>query len=102
MGAFVGLLLAGGAALLREYIDNTVKTAEDVESATNLPTLGSVTRFPRFHNPARSLVVASVDRTAVAEAYRVLRANLQFSTFRRPDDVYLQRQSSRGQDHHHG
>lgn len=81
MGAFVGLLLAGAAFLLYEHLDDTVKSSEDVEAATNLPTLGGVSRFPRVRTPADGLVVASAGRTAPAEAYRVLRTNLQFSTF---------------------
>ena len=80
LGAFIGLLLAGAFALLYEYLDDTVKTAEDVEAAAGLPTLGGVARFPRVRTPADALVVAPNGRSPLGEAYRVLRTNLQFST----------------------
>ena len=81
MGAFVGLLLAGAFALLYEYLDDTVKTAEDVEEVTKLPTLGRVGRFRRIHTPADGLAMGLAERTPAAEAYRVLRTNLRFTTF---------------------
>ena len=80
MGALVGLLLAGAFALLYEYLDDTIKTADDIEAVAKLPTLGRVARFPRIRTPADGLAFAG-DRTTMAEAYRVLRTNLQFSTF---------------------
>ncbi len=79
LGALAGLFLAGVLALAYEYLDDTVKTPEDVEAATGLPTLGGVSRFPRTRTDAQGLVVASPNRSAAAEAYRVLRTNLRFS-----------------------
>lgn len=80
IGAFAALLIAAAVAAVYEYLDDTVKTAEDVEAATGLPTLGGVARFPKGSGTPRGLVVGSAERSAAAEAYRVLRANLQFST----------------------
>lgn len=82
IGALAGLFIAALVVLAYEYFDDTVKTAEEVEAAAGLPTLGAVARFAK--SAARStngVVVASPQRTAAAEAYRVLRTNLQFSTF---------------------
>lgn len=79
LGALAGLFLAGVLALVYEYLDDTVKTPEDVEAATGLPTLGGVSRFPRTRTDAQGLVVSSPNRSAAAEAYRVLRTNLRFS-----------------------
>lgn len=80
IGALAAVLIAGAVVLVYEYLDDTIKAAEDVETATGLPTLGGVARFPRIRTDADALVVASPHRTAAAEAYRVLRTNLQFST----------------------
>lgn len=80
MGALVGLVVAGAIVVLYEYLDNTVKTPEDVDAAAGMPTLGGVSRFPKAQHRVQSLVVAAGDHTAAAEAYRVLRTNLQFST----------------------
>ncbi len=88
LGAFAGLLLAGALALIYEYFDDTIKTAEDVEASSGLATLGAVSRFPRRH-PADGLVVAAPRRTAAAEAYRVLRTNIQFGTLDQPAQTLL-------------
>jgi capsular exopolysaccharide synthesis family protein len=80
LGALAGLFIGGVIALVYEYLDDTVKTPDDVERAAGLPTLGGVARFPRVRAEAENLVIASPRRTTAAEAYRVLRTNLQFST----------------------
>ncbi|MCR2823808.1 YveK family protein [Lederbergia panacisoli] len=41
----VGLMAGVGVAFLLEYLDNTVKTAEDVERILELPLLGSIATF---------------------------------------------------------
>jgi len=45
LAVLVGAMLAAGAAFLIEYLDDTIKRAEDVEQATGLPTLAAVFRF---------------------------------------------------------
>jgi capsular exopolysaccharide synthesis family protein len=77
----IGLVLGLGLALLFEHVDNTVKTPEDIK-ALGLPFLGMVPNVEqRPGNPAaaRAVNTASPD-AAVAEAYRVLRTNLIFSS----------------------
>src|SRR5438046_4375807 len=41
----VGLVGGIGLALLREYLDNTVKTPDDIESLARLPSLAVVPQF---------------------------------------------------------
>src|SRR5260221_987313 len=41
----VGLVGGIGLALMREYLDNTVKTPDDVESLARLPSLAVVAQF---------------------------------------------------------
>jgi capsular exopolysaccharide synthesis family protein len=77
----IGLALGLGLALLFEHVDNTVKTPEDIK-AMGMPFLGMVPNVDqRPGNPAaaRAVNTASPD-AAVAEAYRVLRTNLIFSS----------------------
>jgi receptor protein-tyrosine kinase len=88
LAAFVGLLLAGGIALVIEYLDDTVKSPEDLE-ASGLPSLGGVARFHGLKNPADNLIAGSLSRRHFAEAYRVLRTNIQFSTIDRPGQTLL-------------
>jgi non-specific protein-tyrosine kinase len=79
LAALVGLVLALAAVVLIEVIDDTLKTTEDARRALNLPVLGSVARFSGSGYSER-LVLASQENLKQAEAYRVLRTNLQFST----------------------
>ncbi|MGA2286185.1 MAG: polysaccharide biosynthesis tyrosine autokinase [Dehalococcoidia bacterium] len=88
LAAFVGLLLAGGIALLIEYLDDTIKSPDDLE-AVGLPSLGGVARFHQLKDPADNLIAGSLSRRHFAEAYRVLRTNVQFSTIDRPGQTLL-------------
>jgi capsular exopolysaccharide synthesis family protein len=81
IGGLAGLLLACVVAVVYEYLDDTVKTPEDAEAAGGLATLGGVPRYSQMRGSPQGLVVAAAQRGPAAEAYRVLRTNLQFSTF---------------------
>jgi len=84
LAAAVGLALAVGVAFLVEYLDDTLKTSDDIQSVLTLPTLGSIARI----NPAKSLtdtlIVAAHPKSHIAEAYRVLRTNIEFSSVDNP------------------
>lgn len=79
------LLLAGvlalmsglGAALLVEYIDDTIKSPEDVKTKLGLPLIGVVPKAP----PSSSVIeeLASV-KSAISEAFGSARTALHFST----------------------
>jgi succinoglycan biosynthesis transport protein ExoP len=88
LAAVAGLLLAGGIAFLLEYVDDTVKSPEDLE-ANGLPSLGGVGRFHRPRNYDENLIAGSASRRHFSEAYRVLRTNVQFSTIDRPGQTLL-------------
>ena len=76
LGAVLGLLLGLGAALVRETLDKTVKTQDDVKAVTDTPILGAIMRDP---DAAKRPLIVEVDpRSPRAEAFRSLRTNLQF------------------------
>ena len=76
LGAVLGLLLGLGAALVRETLDKTVKTQDDVKAITDSPILGAIVRDPDAVK--RPLIVEVDPRSPRAEAFRSLRTNLQF------------------------
>jgi capsular polysaccharide biosynthesis protein len=43
VSAFVGLLVGIGLAILLEFLDNTIKTEQDIETLLELPVLGAIT-----------------------------------------------------------
>src|SRR5690606_7162741 len=72
----LGLIGGVGGALLMEFLDDSVKSPEDVEHATNLVTVGIIPETPTL---GMAQALAS-PRSAVSEAYRSLCTSLQFST----------------------
>lgn len=79
LAAAIGLMLAVGAAFLLEYLDDTVKSPEDMARATGLTTLGAITRIAG-ESPSERLITVRHPKSPISEAYRVMRTNLQFSS----------------------
>ncbi len=76
----VGLTIGLGAAFLVDYLDDSVRTREDVDRATSgLPNLGILPRLSGWKTGDRPQVV-SLDQpmSPAAEAYRTLRTSIQF------------------------
>jgi polysaccharide biosynthesis transport protein len=79
LGAMLALMLAGGLALLIEYLDDTIKTSEQSHELTGVPTLGRIERFEGVKNTRDQLQAATRPRSTVAEAYRAARTNLTYA-----------------------
>ncbi len=90
----LGLVLAGGLALLIEHMDDTVKSSEDVRFAAGLPTLGEVGRLP--HDKDRIPLSSRGLPMAEAETFAILRTNVQFSSIAHPARVILVSSASSG------
>ncbi len=83
LGGLLGLLLGVGAAFFLEYVDRSVHSTADVEKALGIPVLGWIPRIePAASERGGQAVVVSEPEGSAAEAYRVLRTNLAFSTAR--------------------
>ncbi|MFC8435400.1 polysaccharide biosynthesis tyrosine autokinase [Streptomyces sp. NPDC057253] len=77
VGVFGGLLLAAALVALREALDTTVKTSEALGELTSLPVLGHI---PYDRSSVRQrIAMDSAGSSVRAEAFRKLRANLQFA-----------------------
>jgi succinoglycan biosynthesis transport protein ExoP len=72
LAVVVGLIVGIGLAFFLEYLDTSVKTMEDVESFLQAPVLAVIPQ--NIH-----LLVASPEASVDAEAYRILRTNLEFN-----------------------
>jgi non-specific protein-tyrosine kinase len=83
LAIIIGAMLGLGGVFLLEYLDDTVKTPDDVRKTAGLATLGGVVLLEGA-NPDDRLVVRDMPRSPGAEAYRVLRTNLQFSSVDEP------------------
>jgi non-specific protein-tyrosine kinase len=74
----VGAMLAIGIVFLIEYLDDTIKSPQDIAADTDLSTLGTIAVI-RSDTPDDRLITHRTPRDPISEAYRVLRTNLSFS-----------------------
>ena len=86
IAALVGLLIALGLVYLLEYLDDTVKSPDDVEAVAGLPTLGTITKMRggKERSEIYRLATLLYPRAPVAEAYRSLRTNVEFAAVDAP------------------
>jgi len=101
----VGLVGGIGLALFREYLDNTVKTPDDIETLARLPSLAVVPQFagsngnkrrgvlPDFsgngHDKRIELVAQHLPKSQMSEAFRALRTSILLSQAEHPPQVIL-------------
>ena len=81
LAAVAGLLLAAAIASILEYLDDSVKTPEEIEDVAGLPTLATIAELKRGLRPreARDLADQLYPTSGVADAYRTLRSNVEFA-----------------------
>ncbi len=90
LAAIVGAMLALGVIFLVEYLDDRIKTPQDLYAVIDAPLLGAIARMPgkrrnkKHDSSEESLIVAHQPRHPVAESYRRLRTNLRFSSVNEP------------------
>jgi capsular exopolysaccharide synthesis family protein len=102
----IGLVGGIGLAILREYMDNTVKTPDDIETLARLPSLAVVPAFQDSRRDGRrnntlkeaigngharhvELVAQHLPKSQMSEAFRALRTALLLSQAGRPPQVIL-------------
>ncbi|MEZ0388729.1 MAG: GumC family protein [Verrucomicrobium sp.] len=72
LGALVGLMCGLGLAFFLEYLDTSVKTMDEVESIMGVPVLAVIPK-------GVGILHRSSGVTPDAEAYRILRTNIEFN-----------------------
>ena len=83
LAAIVGILLALGLVFLVEYLDDTVKSTDDLVQVLELTPLGAIRRIDG--RGYQEKLIASHDLfSPVVEAYRMVRSNIQFMAVDRP------------------
>ena len=103
----VGLIGGVGLALLREYLDNTVKSPDDVETLARLPSLAVVPQFAGSSTNGKrngvlpgvngsngvdkriELVAQHLPKSQMSEAFRALRTSILLSQADHPPQVIL-------------
>jgi capsular exopolysaccharide synthesis family protein len=79
LGLVIGLVGALGTAFFVEYLDNTVRTPEDLEAKTGVPVIGVI---PLTRGRGRTIedAVLRDPRHVAAESYRALRTSILLSS----------------------
>src|SRR6266700_2969406 len=102
----VGLVGGIGLALMREYLDNTVKSPDDVETLARLPSLAVVPQLassnggskrqgllqglgPNGQDKRIELVAQHLPKSQMSEAFRALRTSILLSQADHPPQVIL-------------
>jgi len=78
LAAVVGLMLAGGAAFLIEYLDDSVRDQRDVTDLLGLPMLGVVGALGEGQQ-LPTVLAENEPRSPLAEAFRMVRTNLSYA-----------------------
>jgi succinoglycan biosynthesis transport protein ExoP len=98
LAVIVGLTMGAGLAFFFEYLDNTIKSPEDIERVIAAPLLGIVPSAGRSKKPARlsGMPVHSIEtilsvepHSSYAEAYRTIRTGVLLSSAERPPKIVL-------------
>lgn len=109
-GLVLGMVLGIAVAFFLEFIDNTIKSVEDIERYTGLTSFGVIPLFAST-DPSRALTSGESEadagasqlvtlrdgRSAVSEAYRALRTSLLLSTAGRAPRTLLVTSSQPGE-----
>jgi capsular exopolysaccharide synthesis family protein len=77
LAMLIGAAAAVAALLLRENLDDTVRSRDDAERVTEAPILAAITPI-RGSYPAEKLVTVTDQQSPVAEAYRMFRAHIEY------------------------
>ncbi len=93
LGLILGLMLGVGLAFLLDYMDQTIKTSEDVKEKLGLNVLGIIPRIPFADEdaklPRKRLVTTLAAKSPVVESFRALRTNLNFLTAKQKHKIIM-------------
>ncbi len=95
LGFLVGLLLGLMLALVRHFMDNTVKTTKQVEDLTGATTIGGVLYDPSM--ASHPLFSHQQTQSVTTEAYRQIRTNLQYVNVDHPPKIIVVTSSVSGE-----
>src|SRR6185369_14316720 len=93
IGLMVGLMLATGATLFMEYLDDTIKDAESARRELGAPILAVIPAITPIEGDSLSrqgsIITLREPKSAISEAFRSLRTSLHFSAINREKKVIL-------------
>jgi len=88
LGLILGLLGGVGLAFLVEYLDNTARSEEELESRYGITVLGTIEKVSGSGDTIETHIVKK-PLSPVAESYRLIRSSLLLSSAEKPPQVIL-------------
>ncbi|TCJ86895.1 GumC family protein [Cocleimonas flava] len=90
LGLLSGLILGLAFAFLRESLDQSIKSSDDLEKVTGLPVLGMIPRVTKSSMKKQlDLIAHKVPHSPAAEAYRILATNIRLMFNNESEHVML-------------
>lgn len=92
LGAAIGLLITAAIVFLIEFLDDTLKTPDEIKAILEVPVIGFIGELKqnsKKEEDALGVYVAKNPRSPVAEAFRSLRTNLEYSSVDNPVKTIL-------------
>lgn len=78
LGAMFGLVVVLGFIIMREYLDDSLKTVVDIEQGLGLNALGAVSKIDGA-TLRRRVIGPEMSYSPVVEAFNIVRSNIKFS-----------------------
>ena len=85
VAAVLGLILASLAVLAIIYLDDRIRTPEDLKTAVGLPTLGAIPRYKRRRKAPIDSLAHDRRYSPLLESYKLLHTNFEFAQNGTPD-----------------
>ena len=79
LAGIVGLVLAIGIVFIIEYLDDTLKTSQDVQQVLDIPVLGNIASIKPISTTSKGSPVAWQLPSQTSEVIDALRTNLEFA-----------------------
>jgi polysaccharide biosynthesis transport protein len=86
LGALVGLMLSVGLVFLIEYLDDRIRSPDQIDKVLKLPVVGLIAKMGNgYHGTGKHRLIAVREpRSPIVEAFRSLRTNIQFAGVDQP------------------
>ena len=97
LGIFLGLALGLALAFLAEALDTRIRSVEELGERVPVPLLGTVPPLERRARRAAGLAMLEEPDSAFAEAFRMLRTNVDFANLDRDAQVIMLTSSVEGE-----
>ena len=84
LGAIVGLIFALGMIFINEYLDDTLKTPQDIQKALGVPVLGNISNMQPASKTKKGYPVEGQLHSQPSDALYALRTNLELAVAHTP------------------